>query len=98
VPPALRSVVDTDDVLHDVLVRGLRRLPMLRFADESWLLAYLHRAVMNRLTDLHRRALRVEIGRGPMTITRLRRRAPSTRSWPATERVWAGPCSISSTP
>lgn len=62
VPASLRSVVDTDDVLHDVLVQGLRRLPMLRFEDESWLLAYLHRAVVNRLTDLRRRAGRVEIG------------------------------------
>jgi RNA polymerase sigma factor (sigma-70 family) len=61
VPASLRSIVDTDDVLHDALVRGLRRLPMLHFADESWLLAYLHRAVVNRLTDLHRRAGRIEI-------------------------------------
>ena len=52
------AYVDPDDVVQDVIVRVVRRWPMLRFADERALAGYLHRAVVNRARDAQRQAPR----------------------------------------
>lgn len=50
--------IDPDDVVQDVLVRVIRRWPLLRFADGRALAGYLHRAVINRARDAQRQAPR----------------------------------------
>ena len=50
--------LDPDDVVQDVVVRVLRRWPVLRFADDRALAGYLHRAVVNRARDARRLAPR----------------------------------------
>jgi RNA polymerase sigma factor (sigma-70 family) len=52
------AYVDPDDVVQDVIVRVVRRWPLLRFADERALAGYLHRAVVNRARDAQRQAPR----------------------------------------
>ena len=46
--------LEPDDVVQDVVVRVLRRWPVLRFADDRALAGYLHRAVVNRVRDARR--------------------------------------------
>ena len=50
--------LDPDDVVQDVVLRVLRRWPLLRFGDERALAGYLHRAVVNRARDARRAAPR----------------------------------------
>ena len=50
--------IDPDDVVQDVLLRVVRRWPLLRFADGRALAGYLHRAVINRARDAQRQAPR----------------------------------------
>lgn len=50
--------LDPDDVVQDVVVRVLRRWPVLHFADDRALAGYLHRAVVNRVLDARRLAPR----------------------------------------
>jgi RNA polymerase sigma factor (sigma-70 family) len=50
--------VDPDDVVQDVLLRVVRRWPLLRFADDRALAGYLHRAVINRARDAQRQSVR----------------------------------------
>ncbi len=52
------AYVDPDDVVQDVIVRVVRRWPLLRFADDRALAGYLHRAVVNRARDAQRQAPR----------------------------------------
>lgn len=52
------AYVDPDDVVQDVIVRVVRRWPLLRFADERALAGYLQRAVINRARDAQRQAPR----------------------------------------
>ena len=52
------SGLDPDDVVQDVVVRVLRRWPLLRFSDDRALAGYLHRAVVNRARDARRLAPR----------------------------------------
>ena len=50
--------IDPDDVVQDVLLRVVRRWPLLRFPDGRALAGYLHRAVINRARDARRQAPR----------------------------------------
>jgi RNA polymerase sigma factor (sigma-70 family) len=52
------AYVDPDDVVQDVIVRVVRRWPLLRFADDRALAGYLQRAVINRARDAQRQAPR----------------------------------------
>ena len=52
------SDLDPDDVVQDVVVRVLRRWPVLQFPDDRALAGYLHRAVVNRARDARRLAPR----------------------------------------
>ncbi len=52
------SGLDPDDVVQDVVVRVLRRWPVLHFVDDRALAGYLHRAVVNRARDARRLAPR----------------------------------------
>jgi RNA polymerase sigma factor (sigma-70 family) len=52
------SQIDPDDVVQDVLLRVVRRWPLLRFDDDRALAGYLHRAVVNRARDAQRQAPR----------------------------------------
>ena len=52
------SGLDADDVVQDVVVRVLRRWPVLKFDDDRALVCYLHRAVVNRARDARRLAPR----------------------------------------
>src|SRR5262245_376430 len=56
-PGHARTMVDTDDVVQDVLVATLRALPTLEIRGGG-IHAYLHRAVRNRVLDEVRRARR----------------------------------------
>lgn len=55
---ATAAGLDPDDVVQDVVVRVLRRWPVLHFADDRALIVYLHRAVINRARDARRLAPR----------------------------------------
>jgi RNA polymerase sigma factor (sigma-70 family) len=50
--------IDPDDVVQDVLLRVVRRWPLLRFEDDRALAGYLHRAVVNRARDAQRQSVR----------------------------------------
>jgi len=50
-----RSMIDTDDVVQDALIRTVRRLPHFVCRNPGALLAYLRRAVYNRIIDARRR-------------------------------------------
>lgn len=52
------EAIDPDDVVQDVMVKVVRRWPLLRFADERALAGYLQRAVINRARDAQRLASR----------------------------------------
>lgn len=52
------EAIDPDDLVQDVMVKVLRRWPLLRFADERALAGYLQRAVINRARDAQRLAPR----------------------------------------
>ena len=53
------AYVDPDDVVQDVIVRVVRRWPLLRFADDRALAGYLQRAVINRARDVRDRVTSV---------------------------------------
>ena len=57
-PRWIRSIADTADVVHDVVLRSLGRLRSIERADEGALAAYLAEAVRNRIRDEHRRVMR----------------------------------------
>lgn len=57
-PRWARAAADTTDVVHDVLLDTLRRLPTLDFRGRRALAAYLRQAVQNRIRDEHRRFAR----------------------------------------
>ena len=57
-PPYVRSMTDTQDVVQDVLANTARRLQCIDCDEEGALLAYLHRAVRHRVVDEIRRVAR----------------------------------------
>ena len=84
-PRWLRSIADTGDVVHDVVLRSLSRLRSIDRADEGALAAYLAEAVRNRIRDEHRRVLRRGV---PGTLAEdLRDRGPSPFDLAAREQI-----------
>src|SRR6185436_9778066 len=57
-PSALRTMLDTGDLVQDAVINALRHLDTLEIRTEGALQAYLRRAVNNRIVDLYRRAAR----------------------------------------
>jgi RNA polymerase sigma-70 factor, ECF subfamily len=55
-PGGLRSMLDTGDLVQDAMINALRNLSALEIRSNATLLIYLHRAVRNRIIDLHRRS------------------------------------------
>src|SRR6266849_2460672 len=64
-PSAVRTMLDTGDLVQDAVINALRHLDTFEIRTEGALLAYLRRAVYNRITDLYRRAARRQ-ARGEM--------------------------------
>lgn len=60
-PRWARTMADTTDVIHDVVLRTIRRLDAFEPRGQQALAAYLRQAVRNRIRDEHRRFAR----RGP---------------------------------
>jgi len=57
-PTYVRSMTDTDDVVQDVLVKTVGRLPYFESRNPMAFLAYLRRAIVNRIVDEVRRHAR----------------------------------------
>jgi RNA polymerase sigma factor (sigma-70 family) len=57
-PRWVRSIADTADVVHDVLLRSLGRIDSIDRRSDRALAAYLAEAVRNRIRDEHRRLAR----------------------------------------
>jgi RNA polymerase sigma factor (sigma-70 family) len=57
-PLGARTMLDTGDLVQDAVISALRHLDTFEIRTEGALLAYLRRAVSNRITDLYRRAAR----------------------------------------
>src|SRR5262249_52464349 len=57
-PAYVRSMTDTDDVVQDVLVKTVGRLRYFESRNPMAFLAYLRRAVVNRIVDEVRRHAR----------------------------------------
>lgn len=57
-PSTVRGMADTDDLVQDALVRALRHVHQRDFGHRGALLAYLRRAVINRVLDELRRSTR----------------------------------------
>ena len=57
-PRWVRSIADTADVVHDVVLRSLGRLGSIDRKSDHALAAYLAEAVRNRIRDEHRRLAR----------------------------------------
>ncbi len=56
IPPAVRGLLDTDDVVQDALLGTFRRLEDFKPKHDGALMAYLRQAVANRIrTELRRR-------------------------------------------
>ena len=65
-PPWLRRVVDTGDLVQNAVLDTMRRLPMFRPQSNTALAVYLRSAVLNQIRDEHRRLKRhgvvIELG------------------------------------
>lgn len=57
-PRSARDLVDTDDVVQDVLVQAIAHLARIDYRQEHALQAYARRMLSNRITDEARRAIR----------------------------------------
>src|SRR5262245_57586551 len=57
-PGALRTMLDTGDLVQDAIVKALPRINTVEVRTDRALQLYLQRAVKNRIIDLHRRASR----------------------------------------
>jgi RNA polymerase sigma-70 factor (ECF subfamily) len=64
-PSGVRTMLDTGDLVQDAVISALRHLDTFEMRTEGALLAYLRRAVSNRITDPYRRAARRQ-ARGEM--------------------------------
>jgi len=58
-PRLARPMTDTDDLVQDALVNTIRQLPHFVYRNPGALLAYLRRAVLNRIIDERRRCLKL---------------------------------------
>jgi RNA polymerase sigma factor (sigma-70 family) len=58
-PRLARPMTDTDDLVQDALVNTIRQLPHFVCRNPGALLAYLRRAVLNRIIDERRRCLKL---------------------------------------
>ncbi len=58
-PRLARPMTDTDDIVQDALVNTIRQLPRFVCRNPGALLAYLRRAVLNRIIDVRRKCLRL---------------------------------------
>jgi RNA polymerase sigma factor (sigma-70 family) len=65
-PSGVRTMLDTGDLVQDAVINALRHLDTFEIRTEGALLAYLRRAVNNRITDLYRRAATRRQVRGEM--------------------------------
>jgi RNA polymerase sigma factor (sigma-70 family) len=65
-PSGVRTMLDTGDLVQDAVINALRHLNTFEIRTEGALLAYLRRAVNNRITDLYRRAAKRRQVRGEM--------------------------------
>ena len=70
-PRGARSAVDTGDIVQEVLIKVIRRIPVFEPRDEGTFQGYLRRALANRIRD---------------EVRRLRdaQQAPIDSAWPAT--------------
>lgn len=57
-PAGARTMLDTGDLVQDAVIGALKHLGAIEIRSESALLAYLRRAINNRIVDLYRRAAR----------------------------------------
>ena len=57
-PRWARGMVDTDDLVQETVMRTLGRLDVFEYHEDSGLTAYLRQAVMNRIKNELRRAIR----------------------------------------
>jgi len=57
-PPASRGMLETEDLVQDAVVAGLRRLDAFESRHQGALQAYFRQAVMNRIRDLVRQQQR----------------------------------------
>jgi RNA polymerase sigma factor (sigma-70 family) len=57
-PRWVRSIADTADIVHDVVLRSLRRVGSIEAENDRALAAYLAEGVRNRIRDEHRRLAR----------------------------------------
>ena len=63
-PPAARSLLDTEDVIQDTLVRAFKHIERFEVRGEGALQAYLRQALANRLTDVYRFQVRLPVLEG----------------------------------
>jgi RNA polymerase sigma-70 factor (ECF subfamily) len=54
-PPALRTMLNTDDLVQDAAIKAIARIDQIEIRSEEGLLPYLRQAVRNRIIDLYRR-------------------------------------------
>jgi RNA polymerase sigma factor (sigma-70 family) len=74
-PAASRDLADTHDLVQDTLLQTLRHLPTFEVRGEGAFLAYLRRAILNRINNEIRRVVRKPVP-DPLT-TEHRTSAPS---------------------
>jgi RNA polymerase sigma-70 factor (ECF subfamily) len=55
-PSAMRTMLDTGDLVQDAIINALKHIDTLEIRTEGALQAYLRRAVNNRIVDLYRRS------------------------------------------
>jgi RNA polymerase sigma factor (sigma-70 family) len=60
-PRSARTMLDTNDVVQETLVKAVRNLDRIEVRDEGALQAYLRRALANRLADEYRRTARTPL-------------------------------------
>lgn len=65
-PAATRDLADTQDLVQDTLLQTLRRLPTFEVRGEGAFLAYLRRAILNRINNEIRRVSRKPVP-GPLS-------------------------------
>jgi RNA polymerase sigma-70 factor, ECF subfamily len=62
-PRWVRTIADTSDIVHDVLLRAMQRVHLFEHRGDDALAAYLREAVRNRIRDEHRRVARRGLAR-----------------------------------
>ena len=80
-PRWARDLAETEDLVHDTILKSFRRLDVFEYRHEGALQAYLRQAVLNRIRDECRRA-----GRRPLN-TALDERTPDEHASPLEEVI-----------